>query len=291
MTYIKVVVLLIVLFLMLSCQTGATSASLTVMTFNIRLNLPSDSVNAWPQRKEIATSMIKFYQPHIFGVQEALYGQVKDLEERLPAYNWIGIGRDDGKQQGEFMAIYYLKDRFELLDESTFWLSETPDRPGLGWDAAWNRVVTWGHFKDLKTGSTFYHFNTHLDNRGERARQEGAKLLRSRIQSIAGNEVVIVTGDFNAVPSSKPYEIMTKDSGERSVKLNDAKQRSLLPHHGPARTSNGFDLETLKTEAAPIDYIFIGNGIDVLKHATLSDTFDGYFPSDHMPVLAELRIQ
>lgn len=260
------------------------------MTFNIRLNLPSDGVNAWPNRKEMATSMIHFYAPDIFGVQEALMGQVKDFEQRLPGYAWIGVGRDDGQQQGEFMAIYYRKDRFELLDQATFWLSETPNKPGKGWDAAWVRVVTWGHFKDLNTGKTFYHFNTHLDNKGEQARQEGAKLLLSKIQAIAGGTPVIVTGDFNADPDSRPYQILTQGVNDMGFKLMDAKLSSRTPHHGPRRTFNGFDLESLKTEAGPIDYIFVQNKIEVLKHATLSDTFDGFFPSDHMPVLAVLNI-
>ncbi len=264
--------------------------TMTTMTFNIRLNLESDGDNAWPNRKEIATSMITFYTPDIFGVQEALMGQVMDLEERLPEYNWIGVGRDDGKTQGEFMAIFYLKNRFELLDQSTFWLSETPDKPGKGWDAAWVRVVTWGHFKDLNTGKTFYHFNTHLDNRGEQARQEGARLLLREIHRIANNAPVIVTGDFNADPDSRPYEILTKGDAKNEFKLIDAKTISQHPHHGSRRTFNGFDLETLKTEAGPIDYIFVQNQVGVLKHGTLSDTFNGYFPSDHMPVIALLSL-
>ena len=290
MKLLRVVTLSVVLLLIMSCGTDSPTSVLKVMTFNIRLNLPSDGVNAWPNRKDMATRMIQFYAPDIFGVQEALVGQVNDLEDRLPEYDWIGVGRDDGHEQGEFMAIYYLREKFELLDQATFWLSETPDKPGKGWDAAWIRVVTWGHFKEKATGQTFYHFNTHLDNRGEQARQEGAKLLLTKIQGIAGSEPVFVTGDFNADPESIPYQILTHGVDKSGFKLKDAKHISRLPHHGPDRTFNGFDLESLKTGAGPIDYIFVQNNIEVLKHATLAETIDGFFPSDHMPVLAEIEL-
>ena len=258
---------------------------LKVMTFNVRINLVSDGDNAWPNRKEMAASMIRFYEPDIFGVQEALEGQVNDLSVRLPEYAWIGVGRDDGKQAGEYMAIFYSKSRFKLLQEDTFWLNEHPQSTGLGWDAAYIRVVTWAQFQDLQTGATFFHFNTHFDNRGELARMESAMLLLSRIQAIAGSSPVIVTGDFNTPPDSEPYRILTG-----SDLLSDAKVKSQSPHHGPSRTFNKFNLETLKTTEAPIDYIFVSDKIDVLKHGTLSDTIDGFFPSDHMPVIANLNL-
>jgi len=279
------------ILLLLACSKSTDSTTLKLMTFNIRLNLASDGVNTWTNRRELATSMIRFYEPEIFGVQEALVGQIHDLEEALPEYNWIGVGRDDGQEAGEFMAIYYLKDRFEVQDQATFWLSGTPEKPGLGWDAACMRVVTWVYFKDQKTGKRFYHFNTHLDHQGEIARQESARLLLSKIQAIVGGESVILTGDLNADPTSKPYGIITQGINGEGFKLMDSKQVSQNPHHGPNRTFNGFDLETLKTEAEPMDYIFVQNQIKVLKHATLSDTFDGFFPSDHMPVYVELNIE
>ena len=279
-------VLIVSLGLMLvSCSPNTPlETSLTAMTFNIRLNLPSDGDNAWPNRKEMAASMIRYNAPDICGVQEAFLGQVNDLAPRLPGYNWIGVGRDDGKQAGEYMAIFYLKGRLELLREDTFWLNEHPESPGLGWDAAYNRVVTWGQFKDLKTGESFYHFNTHFDNRGEVARQESARLLLSKIQTIAGAVPFILTGDFNTHPDSEPYRILTA-----SDLLIDTKTISQTPHHGPSRTMNNFDLESLKTTEPPIDYIFVSNQFGILKHATLSDTFDGFFPSDHMPVISLLK--
>lgn len=262
------------------------------MSFNIRVNVQSDSLNAWPYRKEIAASMIRFYHADIIGIQEALFEQVEDLAERLPNYYWFGVGRDDGDDKGEFMAIFYLKKRFKVLNNSTFWLSQNPEIPGKGWDAVCNRIVTWGKFKDNRTGKIFYHFNTHFDHKGKIARKESAKLLLKYIKTIAGNSDVIVTGDFNSTPNSVPYKILTQDlEGERDLKLVDTKMVSYYPHQGPNGTFTGFKLSNLIDNDQPIDYIFINNKIKVLNHATLSDIFDGLFPSDHMPVLAEIIIE
>jgi endonuclease/exonuclease/phosphatase family metal-dependent hydrolase len=262
------------------------------MTFNVRVNVQSDSLNAWPYRKEIVASMIRFHHADIIGIQEALLDQVKDLAERLPNYNWFGVGRDDGDEQGEFMAIFFKEERFKVINSSTFWLSENPEIPGKGWDAVCNRVVTWGKFKDSKTGKIFYHFNTHFDHMGEIAREESAKLLLKQINNITGDSDVIVTGDFNSTPNSIPYKILTQDSARESeLKIIDAKMVSHHPHHGPNSTFTGFNLSNLKDKGQPIDYIFITDGIEVLNHGTLSDTFDGFFPSDHMPVIAEIVIE
>jgi len=262
------------------------------MTFNIRVNVQSDSLNAWPYRKEIAASMIRFHHADIIGIQEALLNQVEDLAERLPNYYWFGVGRDDGDEKGEFMAIFYLKKRFKVINNYTFWLSENPEIPGKGWDAACNRIVTWGKFKDSETGKIFYHFNTHFDHIGEMAMEESAKLLLKYITSIAGNSDVIVTGDFNSTPNSITYKILTQDlEGESELKLIDTKMVSKHPHHGPNGTFTGFKLLNLIGNDQPIDYIFITSRIKVLNHGTLSDTFDGLFSSDHMPVLAEIIIE
>ena len=266
--------------------------NIRIMTYNIRLNVASDSLNAWPHRKDKVASMIRFHKADIVGVQEALFEQVQDLAERLPDLAWLGTGRDDGARAGEFMAIFYKKERFKVLRDSTFWLSENPKIPGLGWDAACNRVVTWAQFEDRQTGKKFYHFNTHFDHRGEIARQESAKLLLKKITQIAGKEPVVVTGDFNSTPDSLPYRLLTRNlTGFVNSKLIDTKQISHLPHHGSDGTFNGFKLSSLEKTNQPIDYIFIKNGIKVCSHGTLSDTFNGFFSSDHHPVLAELTIQ
>lgn len=273
------------------CHAADRSATpLAIMTFNIRYNNPEDGENAWPNRKDIAASMIRYHGADIAGLQEALKGQVDDLAERLPEYAWFGVGRDDGKEAGEFMAVFFRKDRLELLDSATFWLSPTPEKPGLGWDAACNRVVTWGKFRDKTTGATFFHFNTHFDHKGETARRESAELLLAKIVEIAGGSPVTVTGDFNADPDSEPIGILTGVRGTNtSCRLTDSITVSRTRHHGPSGTWTAFSSPGAPGDK-PIDFVFIKNGVGVLKHATLSDTFDGRFPSDHMPVFAVVTI-
>ncbi len=260
-----------------------------VMTFNIRYDNPGDGDDAWPHRKDMAASMIRFHDTDVAGVQEALRGQLDDLASRLPEYAWFGVGRDDGRDAGEFSAIFYRTDRLELLDESTFWLSETPEKPGMGWDAACNRVVTRGKFRDRATGAVFFHFNTHFDHRGETARRESARLLVRRIEAVAGDVPVVVTGDFNARPGSEPIAIITGDGTNTALRLVDSAEISEYPHHGPTGTFSGFR-EQPKPGDGPIDYVFVKNDVKVVRHGTLSDTFDGRFPSDHLPVLAEVVV-
>ena len=214
----------------LACQVariGAEAAApelsarpfLRVMSFNIRYNTPSDSANAWPYRKDLAASMIRFHHADLAGLQEALKGQIDDLVERLPGYGWFGVGRDDGRERGEFSAIFYRRDRVELLEGSTFWLSEEPDSVGsIGWDADYTRIVTWGRLRDRATGRVFFHFNTHFDHLGEQARLESARLLVTRVKEIAGTAPVIVTGDFNCRESSEPYLVLTDSTSTESLR-------------------------------------------------------------------------
>ena len=264
--------------------------SIRVMTFNIRLNTTDDGDNAWPYRKDIVASMMRFHKADIIGVQEALKDQMDDLTERLPEFGWFGVGRDDGKEAGEFMSVFYRKDRFEVLEDATFWLSETPDSVSMGWDAACFRVVTWGKFKDKRSGKKFYLFNSHFDHMGQVARMESAKLLPERIANIAGTAPVIVTGDFNSEPLSVPYRIITEGMWiDTSKKIIDAKSISKYFHHGPNGTVTRFQSANLPDNKT-IDYIFIKNNVSVIMHGTLSDSFDGRFPTDHMPVLAEIII-
>ncbi len=274
-----------------SDASGVRGSNLRVMTFNIRLNTPDDGANQWPHRKEIAASMIRFHRADIAGLQEALKDQVDDLTTLLPEYQWFGVGRDDGREAGEYMAVFYRKDRLQVLKQATFWLSETPESPSKGWDAMCYRVVTWGRFKDIRSGKTFYLFNTHFDHRGEVARRESALLLLRRIQEIAGSDPVVVTGDFNSSPDSEPYQIIVSGlSNDPSTKLIDSEHVAEYPHHGPDGTTTRFIAANLPNNQT-IDYVFIKNSVSVLLHGTLSDSFDGRFPSDHMPVLAELQIR
>ncbi len=287
---ITVISIVFIILLTTACSKQVFDESIRVMTFNIRLNTPADGPNAWPYRKEIAASMIRFHQADIAGLQEALKDQVDDLVSLLPEYDWFGVGRDDGREAGEYMAVFYRSDRFEVVQDSTFWLSETPTTPTMGWDAACYRVVTWGQFKDLRTGKSFYLFNTHFDHRGEMARQESAKLLLESVNEIAGDAPIVVTGDFNATPDDEPYRIITEGLPDNiSTRLIDTKGISQYPHHGPNGTWTGFESAN-QTENRTIDYVFIKNNVTVIQHGTLSDSFDGRFPTDHMPVLSEILI-
>jgi len=263
---------------------------LRVMSFNIRYNNPDDGADAWPNRKEIAVSMISFHKAELIGIQEALKDQIDDLVLLLPGYSWYGLGRDDGKEAGEFMAVFYSDDRLELLDKSTLWLSPTPDKVSMGWDAACFRTVTVCKFKDKIMNKTFFHFNTHFDHRGEEARRESALLLLTKVQEIARESPLIVTGDFNMLSSSEPYAILTKGEENRGLSpIKDTRLLSIDGHHGPTGTFSGF--KEAGTPGRQIDFIFIKNNVTVLRHGILSDTFDGHFPSDHLPVLAEVIIE
>jgi endonuclease/exonuclease/phosphatase family metal-dependent hydrolase len=259
---------------------------LRVMTFNIRYNTPADGEDAWPFRKEMAASMIRFHRADLVGLQEALKNQIDDLETLLPEYGWFGLGRDDGKEAGEFSAILYLESRFEILESQTFWLSETPEKPGPGWDARLNRVVTWGKLKDLENNEVFFFFNTHFDHQAETARRESARLVKRKIEELTEELPVILCGDFNATPDSEPYRIIL--DATQNVLLKDTKGMSTGLHHGPNTTFNGFKADYFENDERVIDHIFVTSQFKVASHGTLSESMEGHFPSDHFPVLAEL---
>jgi endonuclease/exonuclease/phosphatase family metal-dependent hydrolase len=267
--------------------TVAAQAPLKVMTFNIRYNNPDDSLNAWPHRKDKVASEVLFYGANTVGVQEALYDQMQDLQQRLPAYKNIGVGRDDGKTKGEYSAIFYDTTRLQLLNSQTFWLSETPTVAGkIGWDGACTRIVTWGKFKDKKTNKVFFHFNTHFDHMGKIARRESAKFLLQQVHTIAGNTPAIITGDFNAVPSDEPIQIIM--NANDPLHLTDSKAISQTPHFGPVGTFNGWHIAEMENQ--PIDYIFLKGKFNILKHASISETWEGRYASDHFAVYTEIVI-
>lgn len=273
-------------------QTPVKDATHTrVMSFNIRYDEPLDGENAWPNRKSLVVRLIRLHQPDLIGVQEALKRQLDDLSELLPEYVWIGVGRADGKSGGEFSAILYRRNRFTLLESATFWLSESPDVPSKGWDAAFPRIVTWAKFSDKETKRVFFHFNTHFDHRGTRAREESGRLLLRRIDVLTRRLPVLITGDFNFTESSYAYQILTAKGAESkhaALALRDARYLSEHGHQGPTSTFNEF--KALVTDKK-IDYVFVKGNVRVLEHAVLSDTWDGRYPSDHLPVLAEVVVQ
>lgn len=283
------------------CMTGmvvhaeeSSGAALKIMTYNIRNNNPGDGVNAWPNRKDFVPDMARNkYKVDLLGVQEALIDQVHDLEERLPEYKRVGVGRDDGWQKGEHMAIFYRADRFELLQTNTFWLSETPEIPGVrSWESNCNRVVTWVKLKEKQSGQEFYHFNTHFDHISQKARVESAKLVWKKIQAITGGLPVVLTGDFNMRETNEAYAILTGKEEMDGVRsdLQDARYLSKSGHKGPTTTSVNRDWTQMQEPETKIDYIFVRNGFSVLSHQIPEDQYNGHFPSDHLPVTAELAL-
>lgn len=262
-------------------------ASFRVMTFNIRYNNPGDSLNAWPHRRDGVGTLIRFHDPDLLGLQEAQRNQLDDLQRLLPGYAWFGLPRNDGGPGDEYSAILYRTDRFELLGQGTFWLSETPEvARSRGWDAALPRIATWGRFRDRVTGRTVLHVNTHFDHMGVRAREESARLLRGWLGRNAGSLPVVVTGDFNAGPGSAPIQLLVDASA--TPRLRDALEVSLDPPYGPSSTWNGF---RAIEPGRRIDFVFVGDRVRVLEHAILAETLDGvHFPSDHLPVLAEVEL-
>ncbi len=275
---------LTILIILIKIQVVFSQGKINVMTFNIRYDNPKDADDQWKFRKENLASMLPFYDIEICGMQEVLYAQAEDLKTLLPEFSYVGKGRTDGKKEGEFSPIFYDASKITVLESETFWLSPTPKVPAKAWDAMLPRIVTWAKmkYKDTKKGNKpFYFFNTHFDHLGVQARAESAKLLLKKVKEIAGNNVAIITGDFNATPLEEPIQIL-KDQ------LIDARRLSKSPHFGPENsTFNGFD--TKEVDGRLIDFIFTNSyKIKVLKHATLSNTWGGHFASDHHAVMARI---
>jgi len=248
------------------------------MTYNIRYANTNDGINKWENRKDKVTSTIKYFDVDIIGMQEVLYSQLLDLKKELIDYSYIGVGREDGDKKGEFSPIFYKKKLFDLLESGYFWLSETPDKPTKGWDAACIRIVTWAKFKIKSNGKIFYFYNTHFDHIGKIARIKSSELLLSRLKS---EYPLIVTGDFNCTETDSAYKLLTS-------KLFDTQKISITPHFGSINTYNGFNFDTSKY--SKIDYIFTNKFFKVLNHATLSILWDNKFASDHFPVFTILKL-
>ncbi|MFO7933247.1 MAG: endonuclease/exonuclease/phosphatase family protein [Bacteroidales bacterium] len=252
-----------------------------LITYNIRLNTAGDGEHAWPNRKEHVIALFRFHRADIFCVQEALPDQVDDLEKAFPDFSYEGVGRDDGKREGEFSAIFYDHERFSKLDGGTFWLSETPGRVSFGWDAACRRVCTWVRLEDRASGELFFVFNTHFDHVGEVARKESARLILDKIGEIAGDTIpVILCGDFNLPPGSEPLQLIRE-------KLRDSYRVSEQPPYGSVATYHGFTYDDPPRER--IDYVFVSEEVKVLRYGALTDSRDRKFFSDHLPVLVTLE--
>ena len=274
----KLIIFVSLLFLAMAYGKAEDKEVLKIATFNLRMDTPSDGENAWFHRKDMVNDLIRFYGFDLFGTQEGFTHQLNDIL-RLSDYRFIGVGRDDGKDAGEHCAIFYRSDRFKVLDQGDFWLSEHPEKPGRGWDGTCcNRICTWGKFEDLKNHKQFYFFNVHYEYEGDVARRESSNLMISRIKSIAGNQPVFLAGDFNAFPTEEPIRILN-DSGF----LNDSYKITKEAPFGPVCTYHGYD-STIKTEER-LDYIWVTDSIQIDKYGVLTNTLYGHTPSDHFPVM------
>jgi endonuclease/exonuclease/phosphatase family metal-dependent hydrolase len=287
--FTKIVLAAFIAMSPLAILSAKSKLPLRVMTYNVRMDTKIDNENQWSNRKDFAASLIRFHEIDLFGSQEVLHNQLEDLLSRLPEFDYIGVGREDGKTKGEYSPIFYKKDRFKVIKSGHFWLSEDIQAVGKkGWDAACERVATWAIFKDKKNGNQFFMLNTHLDHIGKVARHKGAELVLSQMKALAGTLPVIITGDFNAIPSDDPIKVLTNASDPNH--LTHTRDVAAL-RYGPEWTFHDFGRIPL-AERGWYDYIFIkGNYFNVVSHGVLTDTMNELYPSDHCPVMATLTIR
>lgn len=250
---------------------------ISIMSFNIRYDTEDDGENKWENRKQACLDMLNETKPTIFGIQEGLYNQVTFFNDSLPSYNYVGVGRDDGHSGGEYSAIYYLSERFELLESGNFWLSESPEVPSLGWDANNIRIVTWVHLEDVYKEKSLFVFNTHFDHKGKIAREESAKLLVKRIEEIAGSDApVFITGDFNVLIDNSILEpiIETYFSARRFAERSDT-----------VHSFNAWGRGYLNRN---IDFIFFREARAVSFKTVIKDYGVPYI-SDHYPIISHFE--
>ncbi len=252
---------------MLLCTAALHAQKLTIATYNIRYENAGDlsNGNGWEKRCPVICKIIQFHDFDIFGAQEVLQHQLTDLLSSLPGYAYIGVGRDDGKEKGEYAPVFYKTDKFKLLRSGHFWMSEVTDKPNKGWDAVLPRICTWGNFQDKKSGFRFWFFNLHMDHIGVEARRQSAKLVLNKIKEMCGKDPVILTGDFNVDQQSESYALI-----QNSGKLQDAYKLAKVLY-APNGTFNNFD-PNLKTDSR-IDHIFVTSDLHVMRYGVLTDTY------------------
>lgn len=257
-------------------KTGDKPEGLKVMSYNIRLGSANDGTNSWALRYPATAEMIKDQAPDVFGVQEALSYQVYFIEENFRNYKSVGVGRENGKKEGEHMSIFWNTKTVKMLKWGTFWLSDTPEKPSMGWDAACYRTATWALMKDKKTGKKFYFVNTHLDHVGKEAQKNGLKLIVDRIAKINKEGYpMVLTGDFNVRPDNKVLADL--DARMTSVRKIAAKTDKHDTYNGWGK-GNGI-----------IDYIYVSGFSSCPEYQTVTKRYtDRKFVSDHYPIAARL---
>lgn len=259
-------------------------ANVNVMTFNVRYDNPEDGTNNWEHRKENVLKMIRFKEADILGMQEVLAHQLKDIAANLTEYGAVGVGREDGKEKGEYSPILYNKNKFTLIKSGYFWLSETPEKPSKGWDAACERIATWVQLKDKTTGKKLFVLNTHFDHRGEVARRESVTLVKTKIAQLSEGMPQIMMGDLNATPDSSVIQSLL--TADKSISLLDSKKGAKIVY-GPNWSFHDFGKIPFNDRPL-IDYILVTQGISVRKYAVFAETLNELFLSDHAPVFINI---
>lgn len=258
------------------------SQNLSCMSFNLRYDNSGDGANIWEYRKEAVAKMLNYYSPDFIGTQEGLSTQVSYLKRMLKNYALVGVGREDGKDKGEYCAIYYDSTRFAMINNATFWLSDTPEKVSTGWDAALPRICTFALFKNKTSGKQIWVFNTHFDHMGSMARKKSAELIIEKVRKInQGNLPIILMGDFNTGKVSEPIDVI-------SSVMSEASEISEKPAYGPSGTFNGFNSEIVVVNC--IDFVFVSKlKVSSVRHID-DRREDGKFLSDHFPVFVGLKL-
>jgi endonuclease/exonuclease/phosphatase family metal-dependent hydrolase len=279
--------LLLLGMFLIATRASAADVLLRVMTFNLRYATAADGENSWPNRKDVLLEAIRTFDPDLLGTQETLALQADFLVEKLPGSTLVGVGRDDGKRQGEFSALLFKKARFDLIDSGTFWLSETPEKIGSkSWDSSLPRIATWVRLRDKSDGGReICYLNTHWDHRGNQARVESAKIIRRWISEHAPDSLAIVTGDLNITEDHEGYRTLASTSD--APRLRDV-FRLLHPQQGPEEAT--FHNFSGKRGGRRIDFIFASPEATPLEVGIDYTNRDGHYPSDHYPVTAVLRV-
>ena len=269
---------------------AADDKALRVMSFNIRYGTAADGENHWKRRKDFVVETIENFNPDLLGTQETIGFQKDYLQQHLPEYASIGVGREDGGSKGEMTAIFYRQDRFEHLDAGHFWLSESPDQPGSqSWDSSLPRMCSWVRLNDRRNpGRPILFINTHFDHRGSQARLESARLLRSKAQELGDRCDVVITGDFNAAVGSEPYQAMFDEKHPKNaLALIDTYKVAAAEDEPGEGTFSGFRAGV--NDGARIDWVAVSKGWKVVSASIDRTSRDGRTPSDHYPVTATLQ--
>jgi len=277
-----------VLLAPVSASAQCTSTPVLAMTYNIRLDTPTDGANAWAYRKAFLIGQIASLRPELLGLQEVLLNQKRDLEAAFPDYQFFGAGRDDGKDGGEFSPLAIDTAQFQIRESSTYWLSPSPAVPSLGWDAGYKRLVTWARLIRKSDRASVLVLNTHWDHQGLVARRESGKLILDWLsKNRRRNEQLVLLGDFNADENEASVAQLTAGTSPASI-LFDARRISASGSTGPAFSFNAFN--AFSTSGKLIDHIFVSAGIGVRSHAVIAQHENGRVASDHFPVVALLDI-